>query len=109
MGIAYKPDVDDMRESPTFELLDRFTELGATVDYYDPHVPVIGPTREHSEWEGKKSAEWTEETIRSYDAIVISTNHRSVDLQSLSQWASLILDCRNAMKGILGSATIVKT
>ena len=105
---AYKPDVDDMRESPTFKLLDRFTEFGATVDYYDPHVPVIGPTREHSEREGKASVSWSEELIRTYDAVVISTNHRSVDLQSLSQKASLIFDCRNAMKDIAGSATIVK-
>ena len=108
MGLAYKADVDDMRESPTFELLDQFTELGASVDYYDPHVPMIGPTREHSEWQNKASIEWSEKLIHAYDAVVISTNHSSVDLESLSRWASLIVDCRNAMKDTVGSATIVK-
>lgn len=108
LGLAYKPDVDDMRESPTFELLDRFAELGATVDYYDPHVPVIGPTRKHSKWAGKTSVEWSEKTIRSYDAIVISTNHSAFSLNELVCWTSLIIDTRNALSGVQTSCDIVK-
>ena len=108
LGLAYKPDVDDMRESPTFELLDRFAELGATVDYYDPHVPVIGPTRKHSKWAGKTSVEWSEKTIRSYVAIVISTNHSAFSLNELVCWTSLSIDTRNALSGVQTSCDIVK-
>lgn len=56
MGLAYKSNVDDMRESPTFALMDGFKRLGAEVSYFDPHVPVVGPTREHMEWAGQNSA-----------------------------------------------------
>ena len=108
LGLAYKADVDDMRESPTFELLDRFQALGAEVSYYDPHVPEIGPTREHAKWQGVKSQPWSEEIIRSQDVIVIATNHKAVDLNQLALWTSLIIDTRNAMNGIEGPATVVK-
>ena len=108
MGLAYKADVDDMRESPTFELMNRFTELGAHVEYHDPHVPVIGPTRDHSEWEGKISVEWTEKTIASFDAIVISTNHDAFNLQELASWSGLIVDTRNALGGSQAPCDIVK-
>ena len=108
MGLAYKADVDDMRESPTFELMNRFTELGAHVEYYDPHVPVIGPTRDHSEWEGKISVEWTEKTIASFDAIVISTNHKAFNLSELASWSGLIVDTRNALGGFQAPCDIVK-
>jgi UDP-N-acetyl-D-glucosamine dehydrogenase len=108
LGLAYKADVDDMRESPTFELLDRFQALGAEVSYHDPHVPEIGPTREHAKWQGVKSQAWNEETIRSQDAVVIATHHKVFDLPQLASWASLVIDTRNAMKDIQGPATIVK-
>jgi UDP-N-acetyl-D-glucosamine dehydrogenase len=107
LGLAYKADVDDMRESPTFELLDRFQALGAEVAYYDPHVPVIGPTREHSKWQGARSVPWTEECIRPQDAIVIATHHKAFNLDQLSNWSSLIIDTRNAMAGVQGSATVL--
>jgi UDP-N-acetyl-D-glucosamine dehydrogenase len=108
MGLAYKADVDDMRESPSFELMNRFTELGAHVEYHDPHVPVIGPTRDHSEWKGKMSVEWNEETIASFDAIVISTNHTAFNLQELADWSGLIVDTRNALVGFQAPCDIVK-
>ncbi|WP_193210801.1 nucleotide sugar dehydrogenase [Luteolibacter marinus] len=97
LGLAYKSNVDDMRESPTFALLDGFKRLGAEVSYYDPHVPVVGPTREHMEWAGVRSVEWNEETIRAQDCIVISTHHAAFDLGQLADWADLIIDTRNAM------------
>ncbi|MDB4387477.1 nucleotide sugar dehydrogenase [Akkermansiaceae bacterium] len=108
LGLAYKSDVDDMRESPTFELLDRFSELGAEVSYHDPHVLEIGPTREHAKWQGVKSQQWAEEIVSSQDAVVIATNHKAVSLSELSAWASLIIDTRNAMGDVEGSATVVK-
>jgi UDP-N-acetyl-D-glucosamine dehydrogenase len=108
LGLAYKPDVDDMRESPTFELMDRFQALGAAVDYHDPHVPVIGQTREHAKWKGVKSVRWDEKIISSYDAVVISTNHKAVNLGELAAWSPLIIDTRDAMRSIVGRARIVK-
>lgn len=109
LGLAYKADVDDMRESPTFELMDRFSALGGNVTYYDPHVPEIGPTREHANWKGHCSLAWTEETIRAQDCIVIVTNHKAVNLQELADWASLIVDTRNAMSKVNGNAKILKS
>lgn len=100
LGLAYKSDVDDMRESPTFELLDAFKRLGADVSYYDPHVPVVGPTREHMEWAGHESIEWSEDGIRSQDCIVISTHHQAVNLEELASWSDLIVDTRNAMASV---------
>jgi len=63
LGLAYKPNVDDMRESPTFALLDLLKARQAELAYYDPHIPVIGSTREHSQWQGMRSVEWNEATI----------------------------------------------
>lgn len=98
MGLAYKEDVDDMRESPTFELLDLFKEQGGEVDYFDPHIPVVCPTREHAAWTGHESVCWNRETIESYDAVVIATHHKVFDLTELIDWADLIIDTRNAFK-----------
>ena len=100
LGLAYKPDVDDMRESPSFGLMDRLKSRGATVDYYDPYIPIIGKTREHESWEGHQSVQWTEEQIRDFDAVLIATNHSSIDYSQLADWCDCIVDSRNAMKGI---------
>ncbi|MDC0289935.1 nucleotide sugar dehydrogenase [bacterium] len=98
MGLAYKEDVDDMRESPTFEVMDLFAGQGAEVDYYDPHIPVVSPTREHAAWTGYESVKWNQETIEVYDAVVIVTHHKSFGLGELVNWADLIIDTRNAFE-----------
>lgn len=108
LGLAYKPDVDDMRESPAFELMDRFADLGAEVTYHDPHIPIIGPTREHANWKGVASAPWDEATVSGMDVVVIATAHRACDYCELSLWAPLIVDARNVMEGIEGNATVVR-
>ena len=100
LGLAYKSDVDDMRESPTFKLLDLLQDKGAVVDYYDPHIPIITPTREHAAWTGKKSVEWNRETVSSYDLVLIATKHKKFNLNELAEWASAIVDTRNAMAGV---------
>jgi UDP-N-acetyl-D-glucosamine dehydrogenase len=100
LGLAYKANVDDMRESPTFELMDRFKELGATVSFHDPHVPVVGPTREHMNWAGHQSLDWSPKNLASQDAIVIATHHAAFDLSELAANADLIVDTRNAMAGV---------
>lgn len=100
IGLAYKPDVDDDRESPTYKLMDYFSELGGEVSYYDPYVPVIKHSREHSHWAGTKSVSWDQETISGFDVVVISTNHSEINYKELSDWNSLIVDTRNSMKHI---------
>jgi len=100
VGLAYKPDVDDDRESPSYHLLDMFKARGADVSYYDPHVPVIRPTREHGHWAGTKSVTWDKACIASFDAVVIATAHKAVNHADLAQWAKAIVDTRNAMKGV---------
>jgi UDP-N-acetyl-D-glucosamine dehydrogenase len=99
LGLAYKPNVDDERESPSYVLMDLLSERGAEVEYHDPYVPVIKPTREHSHWAGKKSVEWNRATIKSFDLVLIATNHSCVKYQELADWAKCIVDTRNAMSG----------
>ena len=100
LGLAYKADVDDMRESPTFILLDILEKRGAKVAYYDPHIPVIRPTREHGHWTGTKSVTWDQTTVASYDAVLISTAHKAVDYQQVADWSNCIIDTRNAMAAV---------
>jgi UDP-N-acetyl-D-glucosamine dehydrogenase len=100
LGLAYKPNVDDDRESPSYVLMDLLGERGADVAYYDPYVPVIRPTREHPHWAGTRSVGWDRETLQSFDAVIIATNHQAVNYQELADWATCIVDTRNAMAGI---------
>jgi UDP-N-acetyl-D-glucosamine dehydrogenase len=99
LGLAYKPNVDDERESPSYVLMGLLSERGAELEYYDPYVPAIKPTREHSHWAGKKSVEWDRATIESFDLVLIATNHSCVNYQELADWAHGIVDTRNAMSG----------
>jgi UDP-N-acetyl-D-glucosamine dehydrogenase len=99
LGLAYKPNVDDDRESPSYVLMDLLAERGANVSYYDPYVPVIKVTREHPHWAGTKSVEWNQKTIGAFDLVLIATNHASVNYHELAEWASCIVDTRNAMAG----------
>jgi UDP-N-acetyl-D-glucosamine dehydrogenase len=100
VGLAYKPNVDDERQSPSYVLMDLLQERGAEVEYYDPYVPVIKPTREHSQWAGKKSVEWNRATLESFDLVLIATNHSCVNYHELADWVQCIVDTRNAMSGV---------
>ena len=100
LGLAYKANIDDQRESPSFALMDLLTRAGATVDYHDPHIPVIKPTREHAQWTNLRSINWDHTTISAYDIVIISTAHAAVNYAQLSQWAQVIVDTRNAMASI---------
>ena len=97
LGLAYKPNVDDQRESPSYVLMTVLSERGAEVEYHDPYVPMIKPTREHSRWAGKKSIDWSRTNIASFDLVLIATNHASVNYRELGDWAQCIVDTRNAM------------
>jgi UDP-N-acetyl-D-glucosamine dehydrogenase len=100
LGLAYKPNVDDDRESPSYVLMDLLRERGAQLEYYDPYAPVIKPSREHSHWAGKRSLEWDRTTIESFDLVLIATNHSCMNYQELGDWAHSIVDTRNAMAGV---------
>jgi UDP-N-acetyl-D-glucosamine dehydrogenase len=100
LGLAYKPNVDDDRESPSYHLLDLLKHHGADAAYYDPYVPVIRPTREHPHWAGVKSVSWDRTTIAGFDAVLISTAHDAVNYKELAAWAPCIVDTRNAMHAI---------
>ena len=99
IGLAYKPNVDDERQSPSYVLMNLLQERGAEVAYYDPYVPLIRPTREHPQFAGRKSVEWNRTTIQGFDVILIATNHSSVNYYELGDWAQCIVDTRNAMSG----------
>jgi UDP-N-acetyl-D-glucosamine dehydrogenase len=100
LGLAYKPNVSDDRESPSYQLMDRLRERGAEVAYHDPHIPVIPATREHPRWTGVRSVPWDQSTISAFDVVVIATRHDAVNYQALAEWARCIIDTRNAMAGI---------
>jgi UDP-N-acetyl-D-glucosamine dehydrogenase len=100
IGLAYKPNVDDERESPSYVLMNLLNERGAKVEYFDPYVPVIKLTREHPQFAGQKSVEWERATIEGFDLVLIATNHSCVNYQELGDWAQCIVDTRNAMAGV---------
>jgi UDP-N-acetyl-D-glucosamine dehydrogenase len=100
LGLAYKPNVDDERESPSYVLMEMLNARGAKVAYHDPYVPVIRPTREHAHWAGTKSVAWNHETVSGFDLVLIATNHASVNYKELAAWSDCIVDTRNAMSGI---------
>jgi len=100
IGLAYKEDVDDERESPSYHLMDLLAKYGAEVSYYDPYIPVIKMTREHPHWAGTKSVEWNEETVAGFDACVIATAHKVINWEELAKWCKIIVDTRNAMAGV---------
>ena len=97
LGLAYKANVDDDRESPSYVLMDLLKGQGADVSYFDPHIPVIRPSREYSHWAGTKSVKWNHKIISSFDVVLISTAHDAVNYKQLADWARLIVDTRNVM------------
>lgn len=109
IGLAYKKNVPDVRESPTFKLMHLLEARGAKVSFHDPHVPVVPPTREHAEFNGRASTPLSAESLADYDAVLISTDHDDVDYPMLAK-ARLVVDTRNAMasRGLGDCANLVK-
>jgi len=98
LGLAYKKDVDDLRESPSIELIEMLRELGAKVDYNDPHIPKTPKQREHDL--GMRSKKLTEAMIKSYDCVLIATDHSTYDYDWIVRHAQLVVDTRNATANI---------
>jgi len=96
VGLAYKKNVDDLRESPSFKLWTLLEEKGAIVDYHDPYCPEVPRLREYPKYLGKKSVPIS--TAGEYDLVLIATAHDSMDYKDLAKNAKLIVDTRNAIK-----------
>lgn len=94
LGLAYKPDVDDVRESPSFELIEKLQDLGASVDFNDPHVPATHKMRFHDLQ--KSSVPLSAQMLRTYDCVLIATHHKAYDWKLIAENARLIVDTRNA-------------
>lgn len=101
LGLAYKPDIDDVRESPSFELIEKLEHLGARVDYNDPHVPQTHKMRHHDLH--LQSVPLSKETIGRYDLVLIATNHSAYDWQMIADHAQLVVDTRNALGQVRGN------
>jgi UDP-N-acetyl-D-glucosamine dehydrogenase len=108
MGVAYKKNIDDLRESPALHIMDIIKDLGGRVAYHDPYLPEIGPTREHAALQGMRSVPFDEATVSKFDAALITTDHDNVDYGDLVKWSKLVIDTRNATKNVgAGKAKIV--
>ncbi|MEM9940039.1 MAG: nucleotide sugar dehydrogenase [Planctomycetota bacterium] len=98
-GVAYKKDVDDPRESPSFKLMELLEERGADLSYVDPHIPVL-PKMRHFNVPDLKSEEATPEYISSLDCVLIATDHTAFQWDEIVKHASLVIDTRNATKNV---------
>jgi len=96
VGLAYKKNVSDIRESPSLVLLELLEKRGTHTDYHDPYVTEVPLTREHAELAGRHSVELTPEVICSYDAVLLATDHDNINYEALYENARLIIDTRNA-------------
>jgi UDP-N-acetyl-D-glucosamine dehydrogenase len=97
LGVAYKKNIDDVRESPALSIMRKLRGLGASVNYFDPYVSSLPKTREYAELQGLKSVEWDAMRFSKYDAVVIVTDHDGLDYSDLAVKAKLIIDTRNVM------------
>jgi UDP-N-acetyl-D-glucosamine dehydrogenase len=100
LGAAYKPDVDDDRESPALELMELLVRRGVKISYSDPHVPKLHPGREHSFTQ--ESVELTPGNLAGFDAAILVTDHKAFDYAAILEHAPLVIDTRNAFHRELG-------
>lgn len=99
LGLAYKRDVADTRESPAFEVMSHLLELEADLSYHDPLVPEVPPTRSWMRLAGRRSSDLTQELLEELDAVVLVTDHSAVDYELVLRNAELIVDTRGALRG----------
>jgi len=97
VGIAYKKNIDDPRESPSFEIIKRLLELGASVRYHDPHIPVM-PKMRHFDLPDMESVQIDHERLSVSDAVIIATDHDEVDYDLIGEFSQLVVDTRNVME-----------
>ncbi len=95
LGLAYKKNVADIRESPSLRLMEIIEERGGKADYHDPHVGEIPSTREYQHLKGRKSVDLTPGALEAYDAVLVATDHDKLDYAVIADNAPLIIDTRN--------------
>lgn len=98
LGLAYKKDIDDTRESPALEIMDLLIDLGVICDYHDPYVPAIPSTRKHPKRQGLQSVNLTPEIVAGYDAVLVVTDHSDVDYPMVASHAQLLVDSRGVFQ-----------
>ena len=106
LGLAYKKDIDDTRESPSLKLIELLMQNGADVDYNDPYVPQTRKTRMYDL--KKSSVPVTAETLKQYDCVLIATDHSSYDYPFIVKHATLVVDTRNATRNIANNGNVVR-
>jgi len=99
LGVAYKKDVDDLRESPSLKLLELLTGRGANIDYNDPYFPALFKMR-HYDFSNKRSVELTPANLAAYDCVLIATDHTQYDYDAIVKNAKLVVDTRNATRRV---------
>ncbi len=99
LGVAYKKDVEDTRESPALKALKRLEQMGARCDYHDPYFPVMPLTRDDPELAGRKSVALSGDAVARYDAVVVMTDHSDVDYGLVAASAKMVFDSRNVFDG----------
>ena len=99
LGVAYKKDVDDLRESPSLKLLELLTSKGASIDYNDPYFAGLHKMR-HYDFSNMRSVELTPEKLAGYDCVLIATDHSSYDYDSIVHNSKLVVDTRNATRRV---------
>jgi UDP-N-acetyl-D-glucosamine dehydrogenase len=99
LGVAYKKDVDDLRESPSLKLLELLTASGAKLDYNDPYFPALHKMR-HYDFSHMRSVDLTPEQIAKYDCVLIATDHSSYKVDEIVKNAKLVVDTRNATRHV---------
>jgi UDP-N-acetyl-D-glucosamine dehydrogenase len=99
LGVAYKKDVDDLRESPSLKLIELLSARGAKIDYNDPYFPALHKMR-HYDFSNLRSVELTPERLASYDCVLIATDHSSYAYEEIVRHAKLVVDTRNATRGV---------
>ena len=98
LGVAYKPNIDDARESPALEIMDIVARKGGIVSYNDPHIPMVETHVETHYSASLQSIELTSDALQNADCVVIATNHSAFDVEMIQQHARLIVDLRNVIK-----------
>ena len=98
LGMSYKKNIDDIRESPALKVLDLLEDGGASVDYHDPFVAEIPRTREYGKYQGKRSQSIEAATLATYDAVIIVTDHDDVDYAMVVDNSRIVVDTRNAIR-----------
>ena len=108
LGVAYKKDVDDVRESPALEIMELLQHKGAILSYSDPYIPRLHKMRAY-DFSHMSTLPLTEDALKAHDVVLITTDHTSVDYQWIVANASLVVDTRNATRNVtVGREKIVR-